>query len=95
MHGHGNITAAGLALGEAGWRFCNAANTDPQTGPFGILDILADTVLTAIEGTNLDGDSIVGTSIPAGTKLYGNFAGYTKSSGVVVAYKLKLTDPGY
>jgi hypothetical protein len=77
------------SFGEAGSVFCKTTNavTAPPNVAFHAIQIVSDAVFSALTGGSITGDSIIGTSIPSGQILFGNFTGFTLSSGAVIAYK--------
>lgn len=65
------------------------SNTNAVVGPFFAVQLLtAATFSSAI--VNYEGQAITGISIPAGTILYGDWDGFTLTSGTVVAYKMSF-----
>lgn len=73
--------------GEAGSR--TETGTTAVTGDFCALHCITASTFTLLTDTLADanGDALTGTAIPAGTWLYGKFAAFTLSSGIVRAYK--------
>lgn len=63
----------------------NTSNTSAVTGNFRAITIITDAVFSALADTGATG-AITGVTIPAGITLFGNFTGYTLTSGVVRAY---------
>ena len=62
---------------------------DAVTGKrYGALQIINDTVFSALTASNVDGSSkLVGPTIAAGTVIYGAFSEVTVTSGIVAAHK--------
>ena len=57
-------------------------------GRYGALQIINDTVFSALVASNVDGIANLQTiTIAAGTVLYGQFSAFTITTGVVVAHK--------
>jgi len=72
--------------GQQGGIVFNAA--DVATGPFRWIQIVNDTVLSAIVAPNLiDADTkLITITHPAGSGIGGNITSFTVTSGVVIAY---------
>lgn len=64
----------------------NTVNTTPVVGTFSAIQLLEDTVFSALTESNATGGVITGRTLPAGLVLYGAFTGYTLTSGAVRAY---------
>ena len=73
-----------LSLGQYGALY--EAGTDAVTGNFGCITALEDTVFSALAAANWTGDSTAALPLKAGITIYGNFTGFTLTSGKVVAY---------
>ena len=55
---------------------------------YGALQIINDTVFSALTASNVDGTvNLLGATIAAGTILYGSFSEVTVTSGIVAAHK--------
>jgi hypothetical protein len=65
------------------------SNTSPVVGPFFAVQCLTATVFSAVV-VNYEGQAITGITIPAGTVLYGDWEGFTLTSGTVIAYKMSF-----
>ena len=76
-----------LEFSSAGSDILQAA--DAVTGKrYGALQILNDTVFSALTASNIDGTAkLVGPTLAAGTILYGAFSEVTVTSGIVAAHK--------
>jgi len=77
------------SFGEAGSVFSKTttAVTAPTGVAFHAIQIITDTVFSALTGGSIAGDSIIGATIPAGQVIFGVFTGFTLTSGSVLAYK--------
>jgi len=60
--------------------------TTAVSGSFSAIQCLEDTVFSVLTLPDFIGDSLAGTTISAGTILYGYCTGFTLTSGKVVAY---------
>lgn len=56
------------------------------TGQFSSIQCVTDTTFTSLTETGVVGGNINGQIIKAGTMLYGQFTGYTLTSGIVRAH---------
>lgn len=65
------------------------SNTTPVVGPFFAVQCLTATIFSAVT-VNYEGQAITGITIPAGTILYGDWEGFTLTSGTVIAYKMSF-----
>lgn len=76
-----------LEFSSAGSEILEAA--DAVTGKrYGALQILNDTVFSALTVSNIEGTSkLIGATFDAGTILYGSFSEVTVTSGIVAAHK--------
>jgi len=63
------------------------SNTDAVTGHFSVIQCLTATTFAALTESNKTGQAMTGTAFQAGTILFGDFTGYTLTSGMVRAYK--------
>ena len=55
---------------------------------YGALQVINDAVFSALTASNVDGTAnLLGTTIAAGTILYGAFSEVTVTSGIVAAHK--------
>ena len=55
---------------------------------YGALQIINDTVFSALTASNVDGtDNLLGATIAAGTILYGSFSAVAVTTGIVAAHK--------
>ena len=79
-------TDAGLvSLGQRG--FIYTADTNLVEGNFAAIQIIADTVFSALTALNSTVGGLVGVTLTAGTVIYGPFTSYDLTSGKVIAYK--------
>ena len=79
-------TDAGLvSLGQRG--FIYTADTTLVEGNFAAIQIIADTVFSALTALNSTVGGLVGVTLTAGTIIYGPFTIYDLTSGKVIAYK--------
>lgn len=79
-------TEAGLvSLGQRG--FVYSADTVLVTGNFAAIQIIADTVFSALTALNSTIGGLVGVTLTVGTVIYGPFTSFNLSSGKVIAYK--------
>jgi hypothetical protein len=79
-------TDAGLvSLGQRG--FIYTADTTLVEGNFAAIQIIADTVFSALTALNSTVGGLVGVTLTAGTIIYGPFTSYDLTSGKVIAYK--------
>jgi hypothetical protein len=72
------------SLGKAGAVSKNG--TTAVSGNFGAIQVLADATFSALTATNWTGDSLANLVVPAGVTIFGDFTGFTLSSGRVLAY---------
>ena len=77
--------AALVALGQRG--FIYTADTTLVQGNFAAIQIIADTVFSALTALNSTVGGLVGVTLTAGTIIYGPFTSYDLTSGKVIAYK--------
>lgn len=73
-----------LALGQYGAFYENGTNA--VSGNFGCITALEDSVFSALTASNWTGDSTASLPLKAGITIFGNFTGFTLTSGKVVAY---------
>ena len=79
-------TDAGLvALGQRGFIYTD--DTTLVNGNFAAIQIIADTVFSALTALNSTVGGLVGVTLTAGTVIYGPFTSYDLTSGKVIAYK--------
>lgn len=62
--------------------------TTPVTGEFSAIQCLSDTVFSVLTLPDFVGDSLAGTTINAGTIIYGYCTAFTLTSGKVIAYTI-------
>ena len=77
--------AALVALGQRGFVYTDDATL--VNGNFAAIQIIADTVFSALTALNSTVGGLVGVTLPAGTIIYGPFTSYDLTSGKVIAYK--------
>jgi hypothetical protein len=77
--------AALVALGQRGFVYTD--DTTLVNGNFAAIQIIADTVFSALTALNSTVGGLVGVTLPAGTIIYGPFTSYDLTSGKVIAYK--------
>ena len=77
--------AALVSLGQRG--FIYTADTTLVEGNFAAIQIIADTVFSALTALNSTVGGLVGVTLTAGTIIYGPFTSYDLASGKVIAYK--------
>jgi hypothetical protein len=77
--------AALVSLGQRG--FIYTADTTLVEGNFAAIQIITDTVFSALTALNSTVGGLVGVTLPAGTIIYGPFTSYDLASGKVIAYK--------
>ena len=77
--------AALVSLGQRG--FIYTADTVLVTGNFAAIQIISDTVFSALTALNSTVGGLVGVTLTAGTVIYGPFTSYDLTSGKVIAYK--------
>ena len=58
---------------------------------FSAIMALTATVFASLTAPDWSGDSFASMALPAGATIYGNFTGFTLTSGSVVAYKSPYT----
>lgn len=73
-----------FTLGQYGAVYENG--TDAVSGNFGCITALEDSVFSALTATNWAGDSTASIPLKAGVTIFGDFTGFTLTSGKVVAY---------
>ena len=79
-------TEAGLvSLGQRGFIYTD--DTTLVNGNFAAIQIIADTVFSALTALNSTVGGLVGVTLTAGTIIYGPFTSYDLTSGKVIAYK--------
>jgi hypothetical protein len=73
--------------GQGGGQVYSAGNT--ATGPFRWIQVVNDTVLSAIASPNIQDAStkLITITLPAGLGLGGSFTSFTVTSGVVIGYR--------
>ena len=74
-----------FSLGQYGAVYENGTTT--VSGNFGAIQVLADATFSSLTATDWSGDSLANLAVPAGMAIFGDFTGFTLSSGRVVAYK--------
>jgi len=77
--------AALVSLGQRGFIYTD--DTTLVNGNFAAIQIIADTVFSALTALNSTVGNLVGVTLPAGTIIYGPFTSYDLTSGKVIAYK--------
>lgn len=77
--------AALVALGQRGFIYTD--DTTLVNGNFAAIQIIADTVFSALTALNSTVGGLVGVTLTAGTIIYGPFTSYDLTSGKVIAYK--------
>jgi len=77
--------AALVSLGQRGFIYTD--DTTLVNGNFAAIQIIADTVFTALTALNSTVGGLVGVTLTAGTIIYGPFTSYDLTSGKVIAYK--------
>jgi hypothetical protein len=77
--------AALVSLGQRGFIYTD--DTTLVNGNFAAIQIIADTVFSALTALNSTVGNLVGVTLPAGTIIYGPFTSYDLASGKVIAYK--------
>lgn len=80
-----DVEVGNLSLGMNG--AIVETGTTAITGEFHCVQCLADTVFASYTN-NWSGDSLTGTTISAGTHLFGRWTAFTLTSGKVIAYKI-------
>lgn len=74
------------SFGQAGAVFVNT--TAATTGEFCAIQVISSAVFSALTWPELTGTaSLLGTTIPAGTVIFGQISAFTLTSGAVLAYK--------
>lgn len=73
------------AFGASGFVYTD--DTNPVTGEFTVIDILEDTVFSAITAPNASGTALTSRSWKRGDKIYTKVTAYTLTSGEVAAYR--------
>ena len=73
-------------LGLGGSTVLSASGT-ASDGPFVAIQILKDTLITAITAPGITGSASLVTTINAGSIIYGDIRSVTISGGLLVAYK--------
>lgn len=76
------------AIGYAGGSY--SSSTSAQTGTWACLEAVGDTVFTSVTG-NVSGLSSF--TLKDGRRLYGQFTGYTISSGALLRYNDPAVQP--
>ena len=74
-----------VSLGQRGFVFTD--DTNVVDGNFAAIQIIADTVFSALTALNSTVGGLVGVTLSAGTIIYGPFTAYNLTSGKVIAYK--------
>lgn len=74
-----------VSLGQRG--FVYVGDTTATSGNFAAIQILADSVFSALSALNSTVGGLVGATLTAGTIIYGPFTSFTLTSGKVIAYK--------
>jgi hypothetical protein len=77
--------AALVSLGQRGFIYTD--DTTLVNGNFAAIQIIADTVFTALTALDSTVGGLVGVTLTAGTIIYGPFTSYDLASGKVIAYK--------
>ena len=77
--------AALVALGQRGFIYTD--DTTLVEGNFAAIQIIADTIFSALTALNSTVGGLVGVTLTAGTIIYGPFTSYDLTSGKVIAYK--------
>ena len=77
--------AALVSLGQRGFIYTD--DTTLVNGNFAAIQIIADTVFSALTALNSTVGGLVGVTLTAGTIIYGPFTSYDLTSGKVIAYK--------
>ena len=77
--------AALVSLGQRGFVYTD--DTTLVEGNFAAIQIIADTIFSALTALNSTVGGLVGVTLPAGTIIYGPFTSYDLTSGKVIAYK--------
>lgn len=75
-----------LSLGQFGAVY-ESGTTAIAGQSFGAIQVLADATFSSLTATDWSGDSLANLAVPAGMTIFGDFTGFTLSSGRVVAYK--------
>jgi hypothetical protein len=77
------------AMGYGGFEYINdtEVHSAPENQYFVALQVIADTVIAAVRGEKLTGNTFTGEIIPSGTVIYGQFSKITLTSGKLIAYK--------
>lgn len=76
---------ASLALGQYGAAY--ESGTSAVVGNFGCITALEDSVFSALAASNWTGSSTASLPLKAGVTIFGDFTGFTLTSGKVVAYR--------
>jgi hypothetical protein len=77
--------AALVSLGQRGFIYTD--DTALVNGNFAAIQIITDTVFSALTALNSTVGGLVGVTLSAGTIIYGPFTSYDLASGKVIAYK--------
>jgi hypothetical protein len=77
--------AALVSLGQRGFIYTD--DTTLVEGNFAAIQIIADTIFSALTALNSTVGGLVGVTLTAGTIIYGPFTSYDLTSGKVIAYK--------
>jgi hypothetical protein len=77
-----------LSLGQFGAKYVDFSTSGAvaNTGNFGCITALEDSVFSALTASNWIGDSPASLPLKAGVTIFGAFTGFTLTSGKVVAY---------
>lgn len=77
------------SMGGLGFEFVSdtSAHTPTSGNVFVAVQIVNDTVFSAIAGTGITGNTFTGNTISAGTIIFGRFTSITLTSGKAIAYK--------
>jgi hypothetical protein len=77
--------AALVSLGQRGFVYTD--DTTLVNGNFAAIQIISNTIFSALTALNSTVGGLVGVSLPAGMIIYGPFTSYDLASGKVIAYK--------
>jgi hypothetical protein len=77
--------AALVSLGQRGFVYTD--DTTLVNGNFAAIQIIADTIFSALTALDSTVGGLVGVTLTAGTIIYGPFTSYDLTSGKVIAYK--------
>jgi len=81
----GEVDAALVSLGQRGFIYTD--DTVLVTGNFAAIQVIADTIFSALTALDSTVGGLVGVTLSAGTIIYGPFTSYDLTSGKVIAYK--------